>query len=185
MRIESPQGLLVGFFVRDAAGLHPRTEFAMPPLVPTVEIRASLAPLAVPEASEQWARWWERELARQEGPERGFFAPDARFGDGPELDALVRACSEDAARWCNARRAEEAEDMWRDEPSGPEGDVVRAVEQEIGRKARPFELIVTELPVVGAVGRRVSPRNVVVSRALRQDAAAYRRWLTPVVRELA
>ncbi|GHI06182.1 hypothetical protein AQI88_28910 [Streptomyces cellostaticus] len=63
--------------------------------------------------------------------------------------------------------------------------LVRAVETELGRKARPFELHVWELPVAGAVGWRVSEKHVAVSRALREDAAAYRRWLTPVIREPA
>jgi len=176
---------LIGLFVRDAAGLRPAAAVDVPPLTPTVEVRASLAPLAVPEASAQWARWWNGELTRQEGPERGFFVPDARFGDGAELGALVSECFEEAVRWSSARKHEEAAARWSGEPRDDEGDIVRAVEAEIGRRARPFELCVTELPVAGAVGWRVSARHVVVSRALRGDALAYRRWLTPVIRELA
>lgn len=41
------------------------------------------------------------------------------------------------------------------------------------------------LPVDGAAGRRVSSGHVVVSHALRADEPAYRRWLTPVIREVA
>ncbi|MDF2260210.1 hypothetical protein [Streptantibioticus ferralitis] len=75
--------------------------------------------------------------------------------------------------------------MRRGDRRGREGDLVRAVEVEIGRRARSFELQVTELPVAGVVGWRVSAGHVVVGRALRGDAVAYRRWLTPVIRELA
>jgi hypothetical protein len=185
IRRGTPQGLLVGLFVRDAAGLCPRTDVDVPRLVPAIELLASLAPLAVPEASVQWARWWNRELTRQQGPDGGFFSPDVRFGDGRELDALVRACFDDAVRWSAARGREDAEAATRGESHGREGHLVRMIEDEIGRKARRFELEVTELPVNGAVGWRVCPGHVVVSRALREDTRAYHRWLNPVIRELA
>ncbi|MFB8176688.1 hypothetical protein ACFC8N_11590 [Streptomyces sp. NPDC055966] len=176
---------MIGLFVRDAAGLRPRAGIDVPPLVPAVETRASLVPLAVPEASAQWARWWDRALTRHEGPDRGFPAPESRFGDGEELGVLVRECFDDAVRWSSARGREYAEAMMRGGRRGHEGDLVRAVEKELGRKARPFELHVLELPVAGAVGWCVSEKRVVVSRALREDTAAYRRWLTPVIRKLA
>lgn len=188
MWIQTPHGLLAGLFVRDAAGLQPRTAFELPPLVPAVELRADLAPLAVAEASEQWARWWERELGRDDAQGRGFCAPDARFGDGPALVALLDACHDEAMRWSSDRKGEEseatAEAMRREDP-GPEGALVSAVEREIGRKARPFELEVTVLPVAGKGAWRVAPGHVVVSRALRADTAAYGEWLTQVIRELA
>ncbi|MER6386632.1 hypothetical protein [Streptomyces sp. NPDC001127] len=185
VRSGTSQQLVIGLFVRDAAGLRPRVDIEVPPLVPAVEARASLAPLAVPEASAQWARWWDRELTRHEEPHRGFLAPESRFGGGEELGALMRECFDDAVRWSSARGREYAEAMMRGDRRGHEGDLVRAVETELGRKARPFELQVMELPVAGAVGWRVSEKHVVVSRALREDAEAYRRWLTSVIRELA
>lgn len=185
MRVESsPHGLLLGLFVRDAAGMRPPTVIDLPRLDPVVEIRATLAPLAVAAASEQWAGWWEREMARQEGPDRGFFAPDARFGDGDELAALVEACREDASRWSSAL-GREALDAHLREPRAIECDVVRQVEAGLGRKARPFELSVTELPFAGARGWRVSTHHVMVTRDLRADVAGYADWLGPVVRELA
>ncbi|CAG6397721.1 conserved hypothetical protein [Actinacidiphila cocklensis] len=185
MRIHCPLGLLIGLYARDAAGLRPATAVDVPRLEPAVELRADLAPLAVPAASEQWARWWEGELARQEGVEHGFFAPDARFGDGQELDALVRARLDDARRWSGERGHEEAEAHRDGSYPDEENGLVRAVEAEIGRKARPFELEVIELPVAGRFGRRLSEGLVLVSRALRADPEAYRDWLTPVLRDLA
>lgn len=186
MRVESsPHGLLLGLFVRDAAGMRPPTVIDLPRLEPVVEVRAVLAPLAVAAASEQWAGWWEREMARQESPDRGFFAPDARFGDGDELDALVEACREDAARWASAVGREALDAHIRGEGGRIEGEVVDQVERDLGRKAGPFELQVTELPLAGALGWRVSTHHVLVTRALRDDRAAYADWLAPVVRELA
>jgi hypothetical protein len=186
MRVESsPQGLLLGLFVRDAAGMQPPTVIDLPRLDPVVELRAVLAPLAVTAASEQWAGWWEREMARQEGHDRGFFAPDARFGDGEELDALVEACRDDAARWASDIGREALDANLRAGPRGVEGDVVDQVEAGLGRKARPFDLLITELPLAGALGWRVSTHHVLVTRALRADRAGYSRWLSPVVRELA
>ncbi|NUS13774.1 MAG: hypothetical protein HOY69_20610, partial [Streptomyces sp.] len=183
MWVSSPQGLLVGLYVREAAGMRPATAVDLPPLDPPVELRAGLAPLAVPEAARQWVRWWEGELARQEGPERGFFAPDRRF-DGEELGALVHACYDDAHRWAALSCHDEDQAHLDGEGgSGAEGDLVRAVEAELGRKARPFRLTVTQLPLADAVGWRPSPHHLLVSRALRSDPDAYARWLTPVLRE--
>src|SRR5579884_3633624 len=120
VRVGSATGLVVGLFVRDAAGLRPRTAFDVPPLEPAVEVRAGLVPLAVPEATAQWARWWQQELTQHEVLGRSFCAPDARFGDGEELDALVRACSADALRW--------AADQGRKRARSREGDIVREAE---------------------------------------------------------
>lgn len=82
----------MGLYVRDAAGLRPATPVEVPRLEPAVELRAGLAPPAVPAASEQWARWWEAELTRLGETFQGAFRPDVRFGDGDgdgdELDAL-------------------------------------------------------------------------------------------------
>lgn len=186
MRVESsPDGLLFGLFVRDAAGMQPPTVIDLPRLDPVVELRAVLAPLAVTAASEQWAGWWEREMARQEGPDRGFFPPDARFGDGEELDALVEACREDAARWVSDVRRQVPDAQPRAGARGVEGQVVDQVEAGLGRRVGPFDLLITELPLAGALGWRVSTHHVLVTRALRQDHAGYARWLSPVVRELA
>ncbi|GHI06183.1 hypothetical protein Scel_45040 [Streptomyces cellostaticus] len=96
-------------FVRDAAGLRPRAGIDVPPLVPAVGTRASLAPRAVPEASVQWARRWDRELTRHEEPDRGFLAPESGFEGGEELGVLVRECFDDAVRWSSARGREYAE----------------------------------------------------------------------------
>lgn len=180
IRIDTPVGLLMGLYLRDAAGLQPVVAVEVPAVVPAVAIRADLAPLAVPAASVQWARWWDQELARQDGPGRGFFRPDRGF-KGAELGALVDACHDDAARW-SADRHHEASPL---RTPGSENGLVAAVEAEIGRRARPFELTITVLPVAGSAGWRVSAGHVVVSRAFRTDQAAYRPWLTQVLRELA
>jgi hypothetical protein len=207
LSVSSPFGLYIGLYVREAAGLRPPAAVDLPALDPPVELRADLVALAVPAAAQQWAAWWDRELARQEGPERGFFSPDARFGDGAELDALVRACMPDAARWASAarddRRPEPAPPGERDAagrpragayrtddwsppvPVGTESALVRTVEAELGRKARAFDLTITQLPLAAPVGWRPSPHHLLVSRALRADPAAYRAWLTPILREVA
>lgn len=185
IRIGPAQGLLIGLFVRDAAGLRSHTDIDLPPLVPTVELRAGLALLSGPDASEQWARWWNGELHQDSENRRTFCAPDAKFGDGRELDALTRECHDDAVRWSADRCREHADMMTEGDRPDIEGNLVREVERELGRKARPFELSITELPVAGAAGWRIRPEHALVSRALWEDPAAYRQWLTPVIRELA
>ncbi len=185
VRIDTPHALLIGLFVRDAAGLRPRTDLDVPRLVPAVDVREGPAPSVGTQASEQWARWWRRQLLQQDSGDRGFFRPDARFGDGSELGALTREYFDDAVRWSSDRKRERADARNRAHRRGIERDLVRTVEEELGRKAHPFELLVTELPVDGAVGRHVARGHVVVSQALRADPMAYREWLTPVIRGLA
>ena len=179
--IDTPEHLVWRVFVRDVADLRPWTGVDVPPLVPCVPTRECLPPAARSEATAQWGSWWQRELARHGRGERGYAQPEAALGDGQELEDLFLTYRLDALRWASARKCEDTAPLRR----GREGDVVRTVEGEIGRKARPFLLTVTELPVAGPFGLRASPRHVVVSRTLRDAPAAYERWLTPVIRELA
>ena len=65
----------------------------------------------------------------------------------------------------------------------------RRLIQEVTRRHRwrrlhPFHLQITQLPVAGVQGWRVSEDHVVVTRGLRRDVDAYREWLSPVVDEL-
>ena len=181
MWIDTPEHLVLALFVRDATGLRPWTGLDVPPLAPAVAARGRLAPAARSEATAQWATWWQRELARQGRGERGYAMPDAELGDGEELAELFLTHRLEGLGWTAARKGEHAAALHR----GTEGDLVRAVEAELGRKARPFLLRVTELPVAGPFGLRVSTSHLVVSRTLRDDPAAYEEWLTPVLRELA
>ncbi len=186
IRVEERHGLIIGLYARDVAGLRSRTDCDIPPLTPAVGIRSDLAHLAGPETSAEWDRWWRRELLQQDETGPGLYPPLFPALEGsPRLAALIRACFEDAVAW-NARRYQQRSGISAgDESCAPEGDLVGRVEAEIGRKARPFRLVVTRLPVAGDTGWRVAPGHVLVSEARRDNPSAYGAWLMPVIRELA
>ncbi|NYI04567.1 hypothetical protein [Allostreptomyces psammosilenae] len=186
MRIDNPRSLVIALFVRDRAGLRARTDPVVPPLSPTVEALPPLASRTDPAATEQWERWWAAELGRDDASEEALSPPDfPQLHDGPQLAALVRECYDDAERWSRRRR----EDHVRSEKERlhrlAETNVVQAVESELGRPARPFDLRIVELPLAGEVGWQVTPTHVVASHALRNNSRAYDRWLTGIVRTLA
>lgn len=186
IEVDEPQVLVVASFVRDAAGLRPEVDPANPPLEPAVapgpggsEGDAAAA------ASAQWAAWWPRLLERGAAALRDLEPPDfPALAGTPALQDLVRARFDDAVAWSGDRRREHAE-FARDPRRNVEGDAVRAAERDLGRRARPFRLRVTELPVAGDGGWVFADDHVVVARALRRDPDAYRRWLRPVVARLA
>ncbi len=104
------------------------------------------------------------------------------------LQALAREVYPEASAWAGQRKRETATMM-----HGPEEGAVRTERrliQEVTRRHRwrrlhPFHLQITQLPVAGVQGWRVSEDHVVVTRSLRRDVDTYREWLSPVVDELA
>jgi hypothetical protein len=74
-------------------------------------------------------------------------------------------------------------DLWWDR--GPVwSSLVADLEREAGRKAQPFQLQVTEIPVAGRELWQLDPHHVLVTAELVRDSDEYRRLMTPVVRAL-
>ena len=65
-----------------------------------------------------------------------------------------------------------------------EHNLVADLEREAGRKAQPFQLLVTEIPVAGRELWQLDPHHVLVTAELLRDSDEYRRRMTPVVRAL-
>jgi hypothetical protein len=63
--------------------------------------------------------------------------------------------------------------------------IVNSVERSLGRTARPFRLDLRLLPVAGSYVRRLSAHRALLSLTMYRDRAAYGKWLTAVVEELA
>lgn len=180
-----PQALGIALHVRDAAGLPTLTE----PAVPALD-----ALFAAPDppggdlvaAGGQWGRWWESLLDGEQG--LGGMVPPGFAGltSWPDLRAVVTALFEPAVRWTGHRRttfiAAFAENG---APVGIEGDVVRSVERDLGRRAAPFRLRITVLPVSGAWWAARGPSHLLVSEQFRADTLAYGSVLRPVVATLA
>ena len=68
---------------------------------------------------------------------------------------------------------------------GVESEVVRDAERRLGRRARPFRLQVSVLPVAGSGSWRVAEDHVLVTRSRYFDTRAWRGDLERVVAELA
>jgi hypothetical protein len=187
-----PERLVVALYVRDAAGLQVATDPLIPPLEPVVTVHELLPPgVDRIAASTQWGEWWAGLLLL--GGEVGRVRlPEPRtelreLTDRPALQALAREVFPEASAWAGHRKRETATMM-----HSPEEGAVRTERrliQEITRRHRwrrsqPFHLQITQLPVAGVHGWRVSEDHVVVTRGLRRDVDTYREWLTPVVDEL-
>ena len=65
-----------------------------------------------------------------------------------------------------------------------ETTLVADLERTSGRRARPFHLRVTEIPVAGQHLWQLHPDHILISAALLRDTNEYRRRLTSVVQSL-
>ncbi|WP_037605234.1 hypothetical protein [Streptacidiphilus rugosus] len=179
-RIEvAPEGLVPG-------------ALAIDPL-PAPSLEAGLA--AEPALAEAWRAWWQASVAQAFGKPTGDFARDtairARFGPpgfesvapGPLREAAQRRWAE-AMKWHNARKRAGVQAMIADGARQPEGEVVRAVEAQLGRRAEPFSVSLTVIPVLDDRIRSVGGRAFLIPEHLR-GTPRYADWLHGLVRALA
>ena len=185
---DMPSALVVALHLRDAAGLEVRSDTAVPPLYPEVGRDGALAPYATAQAAEAWTPWWDGLLERN--PEfRGVpqLVPDPLPRLPEDLRALIATGLRAADTWFTARKREDIEVIRREgRPRMPKViDVVKEVEQELGHRAAPFDLLISILPVAGMWAKRVRRDHVLVSRELSGFDAGFEAFLEPVVRDLA
>ena len=180
------QTMTIALWLRDASGMAPDLDPAIPPLDPPVPVEEGLAALAGPRATAQWTGLW---LGLWEGRLEEWFAMQTLKPPGfelltrsPELRALVRAGFEEAVRWAVDYRplaphsSGSAPMVVREPPA-----VVKRLEGELGRQAREFELDITVLPVAGRVFWLLGDDSLVVSENLLRDAPAFRALLYDVL----
>jgi hypothetical protein len=203
MAQDEPRLLVIALYVRDAVGMGPVGDPALPRLEPAVARTAEPAAAAV---EGQWTGWWHHLLASEVDAQSAIaeaggsqaslravarhhmaFGPPGFDGlrDRPELRELVMRHDGDARSWCE-ERSRELFDL----SSAPdrvllENDVVRETERRLGRRARPFRLQVSVVPVAGDRSWRVAENHVLVTRRRYLDAAAWRSDLEPIIAELA
>lgn len=184
MRIDDacPQAFGIALYVRAAAGLAPRVEPPVPPLDDHVTAPVS-AVHDLEAAAAQWASWWDALVDGEQSLSE--MTPPAFTGltGSPQLRDLVAELFAPAVRWTNDRKGVFIDELKRvgHPPSGIEGDVVRAAESRAGRRARPFSLRITVLPVAGAWSAQRDAHHLLVSERLRVDDDAYRPVLEPMV----
>ncbi|MEZ0065798.1 hypothetical protein ABIA32_001798 [Streptacidiphilus sp. MAP12-20] len=160
--------------------------------LPDPSLESGLA--ADPAVAEAWRDWWESSVTQAFSTPTGDFARDtgvrARFGPpgfealaaGPLRDAAQRRWPE-AMKWHHARKRAGIEAMIAG-GTRPEGEVVRAVEAELGRRAEPFSVSLTVIPVLDDRIRSVGGRAFLIPEHLR-GTPAYADWLHGLVRALA
>ena len=178
------QTMTMALWLRDASGMTPDLDPAIPPLDPRVPVEEELAALAGPRATAQWTGLW---LGLWEGRLEDWFALRTLGPPGfellmrsQELKRLVEAGFHDAASWSREYRplvARSAAPAYVREP----GAVVKQLESELGRRAREFELDITVLPVAGRVFWLLPDGGLVVSENLLRDARAFRALLHDVL----
>ncbi|HET6211754.1 MAG TPA: hypothetical protein VFE14_02665 [Micromonosporaceae bacterium] len=182
IRIDERQAWLVALYVRDAAGLRPAVEPALPPLSPEVR-PIMVAGTDTAAAAVDWAGLWVR-LVADNWP-TWFVPPGFGLPASSALRPLLAACWRDALEWGSARRRHIAA-LTTDRQHGPvPNDVVRAVGKQLGRRVRDFTLRIDVVPVDQIGTWPLAPDHVIISEAAVADVRAFRALLTPLVRALA
>jgi len=189
---DSPTDLLIALYLRDAAGILPAGDPELPAIDPALAPHASPEPLS-PERFEalrrEWTEWWRRLVRPPSYPKLWELEPPAfePFRGSPELQRLLRERFRDARRWAGSRH-EEFGDAAVERIQRGEHDVnavVVACEREKGRRAEPFQLDLLVLPLAERDIWIIGPSSIVVSTRLRNDSAAFRDAMTPLVQALA
>ena len=187
MSIDEPQNLALGLFIRDVAALS-SVHTWLPAAAPVVR---STGGGGSPAAARQWDAWWDQALAVDpyapwpKVTTSWWTPPD--FGSldaAPQLQALVRRHFLAAVRWSEDRKREHIAVMTDPGRSANETRLVADLERACGRRAAPFNLRVTEIPVAGRELWHLHPGHVVVTAGLLGDPGEYRRRLTPVLQAL-
>lgn len=196
---DCPWDLLMALCLRDLAGLTDVGDPPLPRVVPAVArpetggaSRRSVVRRSVQtdtdELRVQWSSWWQRTLVRESRPIVSALRPPhfTVFDRELELQDLVEEYYEDAYAWTSARRDEyiTASTAARHRQAMDIVDVVRDREHVLRRQAGSFRLDMYVMPLAEKGAWIVAPHTIVVSRSLRDDAAAFRQWFTPLVHVL-
>lgn len=199
--IDEPQDLVIGLFVRDVAGLTSRHVW-LPPAAPATP-RASGEGSA--DASHQWDLWWDRALAADltmtaqslDQIARTWWSPPdfESLQSAPALQAVVARHFNDAVAWSRERQREHVERVMgapdrrrfhrgRNDRALLNTNLVADLERDLGRRAEPFELRITVIPVAGQQLWQLDPHHVLIAAELLADPDEYRRCITPVLQAL-
>lgn len=189
-----PQPLVLALYLREAAGLRGLTDDRqglppLPPLSPSVHMQALPAGVDAQSAAEQWLQWWTRRRLDLPGQLPFPHPPDfPEVQDLPAMKALLRhhvtagiaysgaACTEHAQRSVAAlrQRGRERGIDWQ--------SLVRRQEKQLNRRAAPFVLSVTEVPVEGTGAWLAADGDVIASAGFLQDRVAAEAFFEPLIR---
>jgi len=181
IRLAMPQALLLGLYLRDAAGLHPPTSDLLPDLP---RLQPAVTPLRSGDglsgadvAATQWATWWATAFPGGPAALTSILPPLFPGLRGmTELRGLAELAIDDAVTWSARARTREA-GLTRTRPLALfETNLVAEVERTVGRRIRPFSLDVVVLPLQGVASWDIAGHPV-ITEDLRADRDAYLTWL--------
>jgi hypothetical protein len=200
--MDQPENLVIGLFVRDVAGLKSRHTW-LPHCSPGIA-RANGEGSAV--AAHQWDLWWDKSLSTTwNGPGQsqeqlaGMWSREPDFESlqsAPALKEIVARHFDNARQWATDRKQEYIELMIGTPDTRPfhrgrrggrglfETRLVAGLERNLGRRAQPFQLRITVIPVAGKELWQLDPHHVLLTDDLLRDSVEYRRRITPVVQAL-
>ncbi|HEX3789576.1 MAG TPA: hypothetical protein VHW44_17055 [Pseudonocardiaceae bacterium] len=180
-------------FLRDTLALSVETDPDLPLLAPSV-------PVVVPPGVDrkavaaEWPSWWADVLTFTTADHNG--DPAQRFAALPIRpesaaltvrpairQAIVALQAETARYFGDQSRANAGRPQWVNGPAPHE--IVQDLELSLGRTARPFRLVVTEIPVAGAVWLRLADEHVLASTEFLKDHNRSTPALRAVLAELA
>jgi len=199
--IDQPENLVIGLFVRDVAGLKTRHTW-LPHCAPGI---ARDNGEGSAEAAHQWDLWWDSSLSttwnrtdQSQDPLAGmrWLPPDFEsLQSAPALREIVARHFDNARQWAVDRQRDHIELMIGTPDPRPfhygrhgrgleETRLVAGLERDLGRRAQPFQLRITVIPVIGKELWRLDPHHVLLTDELLRDSAEYRARITPIVRAL-
>ncbi len=200
--MDQPESLVIGLFVRDVAGLKTRHSW-LPYCSPGIA-RADGEGSAL--AAHQWDLWWDEALSTTwSGPDRSQEQLAGIWWRGPDFESLQSAPAlqevvarhfDNARQWATDRKQEYIELMIGTPDPRPfhrgrrggrglfETRLVAGLERDLGRRAQPFQLRITVIPVAGKELWQLDPHHVLLTDELLRDSVEYRRRITPVVQAL-
>lgn len=183
----------IALYLRDTLALSVTTDPDIPLLIPSVPV---YVPAGIDRAAvtQEWPGWWTDVLAYARAEDTG--EPRDRFSRYPIQPGSPALANRPALRTAVTAFEPIAGPYfgeWKREmiAAGPgargnlAGDLVRARETELGRRARPFRLTITELPVAGKMWHRLTDDHVLVSAAFAADPAVCTPALRGLITELA
>jgi hypothetical protein len=200
--IDQPEPLVIGLFVRDVAGLKTRHTW-LPHCAPGIA-RADDEGSAA--AAHQWDLWWDRSISTNwNRPDQSqeqlagmrWAPPDFEsLRSAPALQEVAARHFDNARQWATDRQQEHIELMIGSPDPRPfhrgrrggrglvETRLVAGLERDLGRRAQPFQLRLTVIPVAGEELWQLDSHHVLLTDELLRDSVGYRGRITPVLQAL-
>lgn len=195
--IDEPQILRIALYIREIAGLQPRTDPVIPLLDPPPTawpawVRRPDEPPPQPlseaariVATEQWTQWWYQALSGSSAALEDLTYPSFRsFAHQPELRGLLIRHYPNAMLWSTA--AADDPRVKRDHlaPGMRLTGLVQELERAAGRTARPFVLRITVIAVQTKHAWVLDSGQLLITHHLIRDDENVLDWLRPQIKAL-